>query len=440
VTAPARTIPPRRGACPGLSAPMPTGDGLLTRFAPIGTITLAAFKRLCAAARTYGNGIVEVTARGSIQIRGLSAVSARRCADEIATLEIAAQGSVPILCNPLSGIDAEEILDVTPLAFQLRRILAQRSAAAALDAKVSIAIDGGAKLNLARVPADIRLMAQCENGETRFRVAVGGDEAGAFDLGLVAADDGVEAAWRLLSLLVERGHLVRARDVIAAEGPAIFREALSAGGALRWTPAPANKIKHDRKGRCCDAAVIAPHSLRDGSLACGIGLPFGHADADALERLADAAETAGACGLRTAPDRALLAIGLTKQSAVDFVAAAEQFGFVTHANDPRRHVLACAGAPQCASAYLATRAMAPRIAAAAAPYLAGETTIHVSGCAKGCAHPTAAALTIVGTSGECALVANGSARDAPFATVLVNELPAAIERYLRDQKAAQVRV
>jgi precorrin-3B synthase len=417
---------------------MSTGDGLLTRFAPIGTIALAAFKRLCAAARTYGNGIVEVTARGSIQIRGLAVLSARQFADEIATLEIAAQDGVPILCNPLCGVDADEILDVTPLAFELHGILTQRSAAGSLNAKVSVAIDGGAKLSLARVRADIRLAAQSVNGEILLRVAAGGDDASAVDLGFVAPDAAAEAACRLVSLLAERGHHARARDMIAAEGVAVFREALSAHPALRWTPAPADvdRTSRDRKELCRDAPVIALHRLRDGSLACGIGLPFGHAETGALERLADAAAVAGACGLRAAPDRALLAIGLTEQSAANFAAAAGQLGFVTRADDPRRRVLACAGAPLCASAHLATRAMAPQIAAAAAPHLAGDFTIHISGCAKGCAHPAAAALTVVGTTGDCALVANGSTRDAPFAATPVNDLPAAIERYLRDHRAA----
>ena len=442
MTALTRTIPPRRGACPGLSAPMPTGDGLLTRFMPIGTIALVAIKRLCTAAQTYGNGIVEVTARGSIQIRGLSAASARQFADEIATLEIAAQDGVPILCSPLSGIDAEEILDVTPLAFELRRILAQRSAAATLDAKVSVAIDGGAKLNLAHVPADIRLTTASMNGVTFLRVAVGGDDASAIDLGLVAPEDGAEAAWRLLGLLADCGHHARARDMIAAEGAGMFREALSARPALRWAPAPVDPVQAtpDRNEFRRDAPVIALHRLRNGSLARGIGLAFGHAEAGALERLADAATTAGACGLRAAADRTLLAIGLTKQGAAEFVAAAEQLGFVTRADDPRRLVLACAGAPLCASAYLATRAMAPQIAAAAAPHLAGDLTVHISGCAKGCAHPATSALTVVGASGLCTLVANGSARDAPFAAIPVNELPAAIERYLRDHKAALVQI
>jgi hypothetical protein len=36
---------------------MPTGDGLLVRLLPGGTIALDAFRRLCAAAREHGNGV-----------------------------------------------------------------------------------------------------------------------------------------------------------------------------------------------------------------------------------------------------------------------------------------------------------------------------------------------------------------------------------------------
>jgi precorrin-3B synthase len=45
----------RRGACPGLSAPMATGDGLLARLTPSGsTIALDAFAGLCEAASRSG--------------------------------------------------------------------------------------------------------------------------------------------------------------------------------------------------------------------------------------------------------------------------------------------------------------------------------------------------------------------------------------------------
>ena len=97
-------------------------------------------------------------------------------------------------------------------------------------------------------------------------------------------------------------------------------------------------------------------------------------------------------------------------------------------------MIACAGAPLCASAYIAARAIAPDVAAAAAPYLSEGLTIHVSGCAKGCAHPGAALLTVVGTPGDCALIANGSARDAPFAAAPLHELPNVVADHLRKRR------
>ena len=173
------------------------------------------------------------------------------------------------------------------------------------------------------------------------------------------------------------------------------------------------------------ASPIGTYLLRYGSLACGIGLAFGHADATTLEQLTDAANDGGASGFRAAPGRALIAVGLPPHTASAFAAAAENLGFIMRAGDPRRHVIACAGAPVCASAHIASRALAPLIAAQA------ECAVHISGCAKGCAHAAPAALTIVGTPDGCALVANGSARDAPFAIVPASELPAAIVAFAR---------
>jgi precorrin-3B synthase len=126
-------------------------------------------------------------------------------------------------------------------------------------------------------------------------------------------------------------------------------------------------------------------------------------------------------------------IGIAPAATPDFVASAEQLGFITRADNPRRYVIACAGAPVCAAAHIAARAMAPAIAATAAPFLGRSFTIHVSGCAKGCAHPQAAAVTVVGTPEGCALIGDGSARDIPHAVVPADGLHAAIARYARAQ-------
>ena len=47
------------------------------------------------------------------------------------------------------------------------------------------------------------------------------------------------------------------------------------------------------------------------------------------------------------------------------------------------------------------------VAAAAAPLLAAGEVIHVSGCAKSCAHRGTAALTAIGRAGRCDLLVDG---------------------------------
>jgi precorrin-3B synthase len=43
--------------------------------------------------------------------------------------------------------------------------------------------------------------------------------------------------------------------------------------------------------------------------------------------------------------------------------------------------------------------------------------VHLSGCAKGCAHPRASPLTLVGTTEGYGIIVGGSARSSPLATV-----------------------
>ena len=424
----------RRGACPGLAAPMPTGDGLLARLSPAGTIALDAFRGLCAAARQHGNGIIEVTARGSVQIRGLTAASAPRFADAVAALAIAAADGVPVLTNALAGLDPDEILDAGAVAADLRRKLARASFAASLAPKVSVVIDGGGALGLDEAAADVRLRAELMEGEIAFRVGVGGERASAITLGAIAPSCAVEAALQLLEMVASRGRDARARDVLAAAGIAPFRSALRgllAASALPGEPGhreadigfSANRQKTDPTGQ---------HRLRDGSLACGIAPAFGHADAEMLARLAEAAYAAGASGMRAAPGRTLMIIGLRDEAARRFAATAERLGFIVRADDPRRYVIACAGAPVCSSAHIAARAIAPFVAAAAGAHLDASFKVHISGCGKGCAHAGSAKLTVVGLPHGCALVGDGGVCDAPFALVATDQLPTAIGRYVRE--------
>lgn len=421
-------IPPRRrGECPSLIAPMPTGDGLLARITPTGaTIPLAAMAGLCAAARRHGNGIIEVTSRGSIQIRGLTQSSAAAFADAVAQLDIEMIAGVPIAVAPLAGLEAGEAIDTAGLAASLREAIQAADLRGRLAPKISVAIDGGSPLHLDALAADVRLRASAGPDGPRLHVLLGGDAASATHLGAVAPDDAVEAVLRLLAVIASRGPAARARSLLRTEGANPFRAAV-ADLLTASAAAPARPR----------AEPIGQHTLRDGRSALGIGLAFGHADADALKRLTDAARKAQACGFRTAPDRALLVIGVSPEHVDALAAAAEELGFMTNANDQRRSIAACPGAPACACSDTPTRTLAPSAAQALASMLDGSLKVHLSGCVKGCANPGAAALTLVGGKDDCAVIVNGTAQAEPLVTIPIQALIPALARLGRVAAAAR---
>ena len=241
----------------------------------------------------------------------------------------------------------------------LRRALTRTSLAARLAPKISVIVDGGGALNLDDVSADVRICAQATEDGTVLRIGLGGDEATATQIGAVAPAHGVDAAVKLLEVIAQHGRTARAREILAAGGDAPFRSALAP--LLNESVAPARM-----SGR---SDPIGSHRLRDELLAIGVGLAFGHADSKTLMRLAEAADVAGAEGIRAAADRVLMVIGISEKAAPAFVSAAESLGFIVDGGDPRRYVIACAGAPICASAHIASRALAPLVAQIAATYL-----------------------------------------------------------------------
>ena len=388
-----------RGACPTLFTPMQTGDGLLARFVPADRITPARFIAFCAAAERHGNGTIEVSARGSLQVRGLSAQSAPPFAADTEQLGIAVQG-VPIITNPLVD-DPAALVDASEIAAALRAAI--DAAGLALASKVSVIVDGGGTLHLDALAADVRLRAINTNGGPCFHVALAGDAATATPLGSIPTSGAVDVVLDLLRAIAARGD-ARAADLLRSEGLAAFQNrSRLTRDVSRPQPRPA-------------AEIIGLRPLRDDRFALGVALAFGHARADLLADLARGAADRGASIVRPAPDRAVLLIGLRRADAVTLAREADRLGFIVRADDPRRRIVACPGRPACESGLIASRALAAQIAGLAhSP--SGGIAVHVSGCRKGCAHPGAAALTIVGTERGCGIVHHGSARAAPTAYV-----------------------
>ncbi len=136
--------------------------------------------------------------------------------------------------------------------------------------------------------------------------------------------------------------------------------------------------------------------LGAGRFAAGIAAPFGRVETGQLRKLADVIIAEGCEEIRLSPWRTLY-VGLPgRPSAQSILDAAARDGLIIDPCDPLLQIEACPGAPGCPSTALDTRGDGRRIAGLLRSFgFAG--TVHVSGCAKGCAKSGPADLVLVGS-------------------------------------------
>jgi precorrin-3B synthase len=357
----------KRGWCPTVHEPMPTGDGLLVRVKPeFCRLTAGQARLLAHRADMCGNGIIELTGRGNLQIRGLTAASAKVFADAmvaacLASADAAIERRRNVTVSPLADADPAVAEDTLALAAAIEAMLRKDSALDALPAKFAFAIDGGGALPLS-VGADIVLRA---DGSRHW---VNGAQI----------EGGLQAV------------MARVRNCPPTAG-----DRRAASGAM--------------------AGYVGYPGLPLGAFA--LGLPFGQTDSAQLKSLADLAAAFSDGVLRLSPWRALL-LGVVRaadQAALSDAAAG--LGVITQPTDRRLSMVACIGADGCASGTVRTRSDAASLAQAGWS-AEGGAVLHVSGCAKGCAHPGPASATLVGEAGSYNLVRGGSAGDRPHLTGL----------------------
>ncbi|MBN9223033.1 MAG: precorrin-3B synthase, partial [Mesorhizobium sp.] len=400
----------RRGACPALSAPMQTGDGLLVRLNPVsggpssGGLSPKQLIALAESASRHGNGIMEVTARGSLQIRGLTAASAALLATEVDSLGIEVRTGVPVETGPLAGIDPREAADPRPLAGRIRDAIDKAGLTPRLGPKVSVVVDGGGQLTMDAVTADVRLKAVRSGHDIIWSVSVAGDGRSAKLLAKVDAEAARDIAVAALRMVAEKGREAHTRDLSERQlaslagwlyltGP---REAplsvlpdispsrgeigsVAAGSVSEASPQVStfaigktigagtiSPLEGEMSGRTEGGASRKPiglFALASSTFTLGIGLPFGSMPANRIIDLAQSALTLGTTEIRLAPGRALLFLGQPTHTNNPLQQIAASLGFVTSPTDPRTRIAACPGTPACASGRIATRDIAEQIAA-----------------------------------------------------------------------------
>ena len=383
---------------------MATGDGLLVRLRPVGgALSMREVQALASAAARYGNGRLDVTARGNLQVRGLRDETVAPFAAALAEAGIVVESGTAVEVPPLAGLDRTEYADPRPLAAQLRALAKEH----VLAPKCTVIVNGGGQLSLAGQSADLRFDAL---DQTRWRLALGGSVMRAAEVATVEASAISEAGRLIFAALAARGPSARGRDL----DPGLLRTLLLDNGLAEAGPVRAARVL-DRLGE--GRVPLAPigHLEIPGCPVLGVAPAFGQVRAEGLEALAEAAEACGANALRPAPGRALLFTGMSSDAITALAERAVSLGFSADPADPVHRIAACTGRVGCASGGLDTQGAARRLLAAAPSLFDGSVVLHLSGCQKGCAHPASATLVLVATPSGPGLVVGGTASSLPLA-------------------------
>lgn len=330
-------------------------DGPLARIRlPGGIITAAQLAALAAASSQLGSGTLELTARGNVQLRGLTDVTA--VADALATA-----GLLPsmthervrnIVASPLSGRCGGN-LDVRHWVGELDAAICGEPRLAELGGRFWFGLDDG-RADVSGLRADVGVHAFPDG----IALLLAGRDTGV----RLAGDEVIETLVTLALRFVhirETAWRVQELDEIRRLLPDAEPRGTSFPGV---TKAPVGWISQD-----------------DGRVTLGAAVPLGVLPARVAEYLA-----AIEAPLVITPWRSVLVCDLAEEVADVALRVLAPLGLVFDENSPWLTVSACTGSPGCARS-------AADVRADAAQSLDADSTVHrhFVGCDRACGSPLA---------------------------------------------------
>ncbi|MGW1345247.1 precorrin-3B synthase [Kribbella sp. NPDC002412] len=338
--------------CPGVLAVHEAADGGLARVrVPGGALTVEQLDVLRLAAAELGDGRLELTSRGNVQVRGLTADGPRELSQRLYDAgllpSISHERVRNILASPLSGLDDQSRYDVIPLVSAVDEALCSRSGLAELPGRFLFALDDG-RGDLSGLQADV--------------VARAVDERGAvLSLGAL----GVRVSW------------AEVPEVMVAVAEAFLAERAGQEWRIAELDDGERRIL-DRLGlHTTEDLPTATSTLTAGQhgAAMVVTVPLGSLGQEQAAVVADVAEA-----VRITPWRSLVLV-----DSADHSARLDEVGLVTKPDSPWNGVTACAGQPGCAKALADVRAEAWRVT----PRLPRHgRPVHWSGCERRCGKPS----------------------------------------------------
>ncbi|GAA4901331.1 precorrin-3B synthase [Actinomycetospora succinea] len=341
----------RPDACPGAWQRHEAADGALARFRPVGGATAPAELRLLAGASATASGAapLELTSRGSWQVRGLSGQGA----DDLAAALSRVGGAAPLLDDLGRDVPCSVVASPRSPALDApaRAVADALRGRTDVPGRLLIALDDGSG-DVLGLDADVTVVLGGDLHLAGTPTAITSDDPAALALAAVEA------------FLAVRGDAWRVREVGADAVLDGLRPRERNGSP--WQP---------RSLTWPQAIEVLPR--------------LGEVSTQAAEVLADLGD--GGATLRVTPWRTVV----LRDAPAD--AAARLEGLVETGPSPWSTLSACVGAPRCAKSHTDVRGDLAR--AVAAGRAGGSLHAHWVGCARACGTPAGPVAVVEGTPG-----------------------------------------
>jgi ferredoxin-nitrite reductase len=408
--------------CPGLFYGTPAQDGFLIRIrTPGGWINSQQGKAIAKLLEQWGSKL-QVTNRANLQIRAVQKSPTLEDFQTLQKIGLAAHNPQidhlrNIMCSPTAGIDCQELIDVRPIVRELDNFIQNHPSIAELSPKFSIGIDGGGTVGIGtRSPIawehrynEIQLSAIYLDRQTDlagglyFRLALGGDKK-LFDTNILIEP---ENCLSVVESLVEV-YLNYVKTNPSPTGKKSRMKHLLKDWGLEKYLAQVNS-KLDNGLLQIDNCPILPtqpyhhlgiHAQKQTGLSyIGVSLKLGQLTAAQLLGLVELSEAFGSSQLRLTPWQTILLPDIPNEKVTGLLPKLASLGLSVSLDAA---IVACAGKPGCAAALTETQTHAFMLGDYLKERLSLDypVNIHLTGCAKSCAQPSPAEITLLGTTIE----------------------------------------
>lgn len=387
---------PRPSACPGLLRIVQALDGGICRVKlPGGVLAASQARSIAEAAQRFASGVLELTNRSNLQIRGVRAESEQDLIRSLLEANLGpsvldADDVRNLMLSPAAGLDPQQHMDTRALADALLALLQNNSALHVLSAKFAIQLDGGESLCMLEHPHDLWLRALPGAPQLIFGLAGCPTDK---PLGMVAAANAVQLVEAILLTFLECAGPEQSRmrqllesipaDELVRRVQARLPFAISpvAVECQRQIPAAAPPI-----------GIIAQRQAELAMVAASA--PLGRISAEQLGAVAELAQRHADGSLRLTPWQGLLIPNVQIHEADNVLAALTQVGLLTNRAAPLPNLIACTGSAGCARGLADTKHDALALAACLQQHDA-HPQVHLSGCSRSCAAAHVAPFTLL---------------------------------------------